>query len=153
MRDPRPLSTLHGKFKARTRSVLWLVLVPPLRLRAHRRLRRLRAGQVTIVTVNWNSCQYLRALLRIVRRRTRREVQILVVDNGSSDGSRALLAREPNMRAVRLPFNLGHDLALDIGFLLVDTEYVVALDVDAIPLHERWLKELLQPLSTGSEIS
>jgi len=57
------------------------------------------------------------------------------------------------MRAVRLPFNLGHDLALDIGFLLVDTEYVVALDVDAIPLHERWLKELLQPLSTGSEIS
>jgi glycosyltransferase involved in cell wall biosynthesis len=113
----------------------------------------LRAGQVTIVTVNWNSCQHLRALLRIVRRRTSRGVRILVVDNGSSDGSRELLARESDARAVKLPFNVGHDLALDIGFLLVDTEYVVALDLDAFPLHERWLEELLGPLLSSSEIS
>jgi hypothetical protein len=44
-------------------------------------------------------------------------------------------------------------MALDIGFLLVDTEYVVALDVDAFPLHERWLEEILAPLWSGSEIS
>jgi hypothetical protein len=54
---------------------------------------------------------------------------------------------------VKLPFNVGHELALDIGFLLAETEYVVALDIDAFPLHERWLDELLAPLSEGYEIS
>jgi hypothetical protein len=44
-------------------------------------------------------------------------------------------------------------MALDIGFLLVNTEYVVALDVDAFPLHDRWLDELLAPLSSGLQVS
>jgi glycosyltransferase involved in cell wall biosynthesis len=136
-----------------TRQLLWLLLVPALRLRARRRLRRLRARDVTIVTVNWNSSTYLRVFLRLVRRRSPPNTQILVVDNGSCDDSRELLATQPDVRTVRLPFNLGHDMALDIGFLLVDTEYVVALDVDAFPLHERWLEEILAHLWSGSEIS
>jgi hypothetical protein len=134
-------------------ALLWFLLVPALRLRARRRLPRLRAGEVTIVTVNWNSCPYLDVLLRVVRRRSPEGIQILVVDNGSRDGSRGLLALHPGVRTVKLSFNVGHDLALDIGFLLAQTEYVVALDVDAFPLHENWLVELLRPLSSGSEIS
>jgi hypothetical protein len=57
------------------------------------------------------------------------------------------------VRTIRLPSNVGHDLALDIGFLLTETEYVVALDVDAFPLHERWLDELVAPLNSGTQIS
>jgi glycosyltransferase involved in cell wall biosynthesis len=108
---------------------------------------------VTIVTVNWNSSRYLEVLLRLVRRRSPTSTCILVVDNGSTDESRALLARHPDVDVVKLPLNVGHELALDIGFLQTDTEYVVALDVDAFPLHHRWLDELLAPLSAGYEIS
>jgi len=129
------------------------VLVPLLRFRARRRLPRLRKGEVTIVTVSWDSWPYLSVLLRLVRKRSPGDVRILVVDNGSRDGSRGRLAGEPQVTAVKLPFNVGHELALDIGFLLVETEYVVALDIDAFPLHERWLDELLAPLSSGCEIS
>jgi hypothetical protein len=49
--------------------------------------------------------------------------------------------------------NVGHDLALDIGFLLSRTEYVVALDVDAFPMHDRWLQVLLEPLAHGAQIA
>jgi glycosyltransferase involved in cell wall biosynthesis len=136
-----------------TQRALWLTLVPALRLRSRRRLPQLRPGAVTIVTVNWNSSRYLEVLLRLVRRRSPPSTCILVVDNGSTDDSRALLARHTDVDVVELPLNVGHELALDIGFLQTDTEYVVALDVDAFPLHDRWLDELLAPLSAGYEIS
>ena len=54
---------------------------------------------------------------------------------------------------MRLPVNVGHELALDLGFLLVETEYAVALDIDAFPLHDRWLDELLAPLAAGNEVA
>jgi len=131
----------------------WLVVIPLLRLRARLRVRSLVPGAVTVVTVNWNAAPYLEVLLRLVRKRSPDDVRIIVVDNGSRDGSKALLARRPDVQTIALPFNLGHDLALDIGFLSVRTEYAVALDIDAFPLHERWLDELLAPLSSGSTVS
>ena len=48
---------------------------------------------------------------------------------------------------------LGTISRFEIGFLLVETEYAVALDVDAFPLNEGWLEPLLAPLSCGKEIS
>jgi len=146
-------SPIAPTLAAAARGLLRLVLVPALRARARRRLGRLAPGAVTVVTVNWNAAPYLETLLRLVRSRSPEGVRVLVVDNGSRDGSRRLLAAHPGVRVVRLPFNAGHDLALDIGFLLAGTEYVVALDVDAFPLHDRWLGELLEPLGRGCEIS
>jgi glycosyltransferase involved in cell wall biosynthesis len=128
-------------------------IIAALRYRALHRLPRLRADEVTIVTVNWESLPYLNTLVKLVRKRSPEDARILVVDNGSRDSSRMFTSNDPQVRMVRLPFNVGHDLALDIGFLLVETEYVVALDVDAFPLHEKWLDELLAPLSTGYEIA
>jgi glycosyltransferase involved in cell wall biosynthesis len=138
---------------ALARQALWFVLVPVLRLRARRRSDRLTPGAVTVVTVNWNSTPYLSVLLRFVRRHSPSDTRILVVDNSSSDASLHLVLGDADVGVVRLPLNAGHDLALDIGFLLATTEFVVALDVDAFPLHNRWLDELLAPLRTGSEVS
>jgi glycosyltransferase involved in cell wall biosynthesis len=135
------------------RGLVRLVVLPALRLRARRHLGRLVPGAATIVTVNWNSAEHLEVLLRLVRRRSPAGTRILVVDNASNDGTRELLASQPGVRSLRLPVNVGHDLALDIGFLLVETQYAVALDVDAFPVHERWLDELLAPLAGGAEVA
>jgi glycosyltransferase involved in cell wall biosynthesis len=147
------LASARNRLKARLPGVLWRTLVPGLRQLARRRLNRLRPGAVTVVTVNWNSSAFLAVLLELVRRRSPSSVEIIVVDNASRDNTRALLAERPDVRAVFLPMNVGHDLAMDIGFLLARTEYVVALDVDAFPLHERWLDELLAPLGEGVQIA
>ena len=76
-----------------------------------------------------------------------------MVDNGSRDESRPRLREHPEIHSVMLPGNLSHELALDIGVLLCATEYVVTMDVDAFPLHDRWLEELLAPLDAGAEVS
>jgi glycosyltransferase involved in cell wall biosynthesis len=108
---------------------------------------------VTVVTVNWNSWDYLAEVLDVVRRRSPAGTRVLVVDNGSVDGSRDRLRARDDVATMLLPVNLGHDLALDLAVLSCRTEFVVTLDVDAFPLHDRWLAELLAPLQEGAQIS
>ncbi len=129
------------------------IAVPLLRARGRRRLSELRPGEATVVTVNWNSWPHLETLIDVVTRRSPPSTKLLVVDNGSRDESRARLREHPEIHTVMLPGNLGHELALDIGVLLCDTEYVVTLDVDAFPLHDQWLAELLAPLDAGAQVS
>jgi glycosyltransferase involved in cell wall biosynthesis len=131
----------------------WRVAVPLLQARARRRLSRLEPGAATIVTVNWNSWEHLAVLIDVVQRRSPAGTRIIAVDNGSEDESRARLAERPDVKAVKLPVNLGHELAMDLGVLRVETEFVVALDVDAFPLHEDWLDRLLGPLDDGPQVS
>ena len=131
----------------------WRLAVPLLRARARHRLARLEPGAATIVTVNWNSWPHLEVLIDVVQRRSSPRTRIIAVDNGSRDESRARLAGRPGVRAVKLPLNLGHELAMDLGVLRVETEFVVALDVDAFPLHDGWLDRLLGPLDEGAQVS
>jgi glycosyltransferase involved in cell wall biosynthesis len=131
----------------------WRALVPALRARSRRRLGRLRPGAATVVTVNWNSWDHLEVLIDVVRRRSPAGTRIIAVDNGSEDGSRERIAARPGVDGLLLPANVGHELAMDLGVLLAETEFVVALDVDAFPLHEDWLERLLAPLSEGAQVS
>jgi glycosyltransferase involved in cell wall biosynthesis len=131
----------------------WRLAVPALRARARRRLDRLQPGAATIVTVNWNSWPHLQVLIDVVKRRSPAGTRILAVDNGSVDGSRERLAGRADAAALALPVNVGHELAMDLGVLLCETEFVVALDVDAFPLHDDWLERLLAPLDEGAMVA
>jgi glycosyltransferase involved in cell wall biosynthesis len=131
----------------------WRLAVPALRARARRRLGKLRPGAATIVTVNWNSWPHLEVLIDVVRRRSPAGTEIIAVDNGSADESRQRLGEQSGAKGLLLPANVGHELAMDLGVLLAETEFVVALDVDAFPLHDDWLERLLAPLSEGAQVS
>jgi glycosyltransferase involved in cell wall biosynthesis len=131
----------------------WRLLVPALRARSRRRLGRLEPGAATVVTVNWNSWAHLKVLIDVVHRRSPAGTRIIAVDNGSEDGSRQRIAAGPGVDGLLLPANVGHELAMDLGVLLAETEYVVALDVDAFPLHDDWLERLLAPLSDGAQVA
>lgn len=120
------------------------------------RRRGVRAGErpgVTVVTVTWNSLDYLRGCLQGVRRYSDPSVGILVIDNHSTDGTQAYLATQQDVRTVRTPFNFGHGSGLDLAFALADTEMVVALDVDAFPISKDWLSVVLNPLVDGAVIA
>ena len=94
---------------------------------------------VTVVTVNWNSLAFLRVTLDAIRAMSPRDTEIVVVDNGSSDGSIDFLRSRRDVRVMALPSNLGHGVALDLGVARVRTEYLAVLDVDAFPISDRWL--------------
>lgn len=107
---------------------------------------------VTVVTVTWNSLEYLEVCLRGIRRFSPESVEIIVVDNHSTDGTPQYLASQ-DVRTIRPPTNIGHGLGLDLAFAHARTEFVVTLDVDAFPISSEWLSTVLDPLREGSVVA
>jgi glycosyltransferase involved in cell wall biosynthesis len=105
------------------------------------------------VIANWNSGDFLDATLNAIDLYSPISTQTLVVDNGSQDGSHDLVRNRPRVSWIGLPYNIGHEVALDIGFLLAKTEYVVALDVDAFPISPEWIERLVSPLQAGYDVA
>ncbi|HEU5253639.1 MAG TPA: glycosyltransferase [Solirubrobacterales bacterium] len=147
------ISLLTGHLLQLARICGWRLAIPIARARARRRLPSLVPGAATIVTVNWNSWAHLEVLIDLVRRRSPAGTRILVVDNGSKRARSHRPVGIEGVRTVLLPLNMGHDFALDLGVLLCETEFVVTLDVDAFPLHDRWLADLEGDLRGGAEVT
>ena len=121
-------------------------------VQAYGRRRRVAGGATTVVVVNWNTVDVLRVTLAAVRRYSPPETEIIVIDNGSTDASWTWLSSRPHgCRAIRLPVNIGHGKALDIGFALASNEVVVTLDSDAFPYRQNWLEVIREPMDGGNK--
>lgn len=129
----------------------WNIRVKWERARAARRIGRLVDG-ATVVVVNWNTRDVTADVIRAVQRLSPPELRILVVDNGSTDGSRELFAGWPGVETLNLRANAGHGAALDIGVCRVRTRVAVTLDSDAIPLRSGWLDPVLAPVRDGRAV-
>lgn len=117
---------------------------------ARHRRAPLEPNRFTVVTVNWNTAEFLGDLLRAVRKFSP-GVDVVVVDNASTDDSRAVL-RAADVGTLLLPINLGHGPALDLGVSRVRTEFFATLDVDAFPVRADWLDELRTKLEEGNVV-
>ncbi len=107
----------------------------------------------TVVIVNFNSRPFVETSVAAVRHFAGPATRILVLDNHSRDDSVSWLRRRSDIRSIHLRSNLGHGLAMDLGFLRARTEFVIALDVDAFPISEDWLPTLLQGLEDGAYVT
>jgi hypothetical protein len=131
----------------------WNIAVKVARARARLRLRVRGLEQgVTVVIVSWNTRDVLADVLRAVRQLSPADTRILVVDNASTDGTRAMLEGWPGIRTMRLPGNAGHGVALDLALCSVRTRVAVTLDSDAIPLQTGWLAPAVGPIRSGSAV-
>ena len=123
--------------------------VPALEAAARRAPRRKHDG-VTVVAVSYLALDCLQALAFAVERFSPPGTRLLVIDNASGAEVRAWLRQRHWVRSLRLPVNVGHGRAMDLGFALAPTEYVVALDIDAFPIASTWLDVALAPLRDGT---
>ena len=90
--------------------------------------------QVTVIIPNYNGLKFLGICLDALEHQTFRDFEILVVDNGSSDGSVEWL-KEQGIPAVFLPENTGFSGAVNAGIRAASTPYVLLLnnDTEAAP--------------------
>ncbi len=91
-----------------------------------------RVGPISAVVCNYNGAQYLRTCLDALLVCGDRLAEVLVVDNGSSDDSLALLAAEyPTVRVVCMQVNAGPGAARNAGMQAARERWVLAVDNDA----------------------
>ena len=89
------------------------------------------APRVTVVVVSHDRQAMLRQCLAAIEKSEGRErLQIVVVENGSLDGSAQLDSEFPDLQWIRLPRNFGLTKAMNLGWRAADAEYVFFLHDD-----------------------
>jgi len=90
------------------------------------------APAVSIVIVSWNTSRLLESCLESIRRSAPAgQTEVIVVDNGSSDGSAALVRRRfPEVRLIENAENPGYARANNQGIRAGRAEFVLMLNAD-----------------------
>jgi GT2 family glycosyltransferase len=98
---------------------------------------------VSVVIPNWNGAEHLPTCLDSLRRQTVRDIEIIVVDNGSTDGSLELLeGRYPDACVVALGRNRGFAGACNVGMRAARGRFIVLLNNDT-EVDDAWLEEVV----------
>jgi GT2 family glycosyltransferase len=108
-----------------------------------------RRPEASVIVVTRDNLPFLRLCLESVLDAADRSIELIVVDNHSSDGTPAYLARlgelNPNVRLVMNEANRGFAAATNTGAALAAGEVLVLLNDDAAVGH-RWLEPLIAHL-------
>lgn len=106
--------------------------------------------RTTIIIPNYNGLKFMEPCMAALERQTCRDFDILVVDNGSTDGSVEWL-KEREIPAVFLPENTGFSGAVNVGIRAARTPYVILLnnDTEAEP---GYVEELVRAIEASPKI-
>ena len=85
--------------------------------------------KTTIIIPNYNGLSFMEPCFEALEAQTMKDFKILVVDNGSTDGSVEWL-KEREIPSIFLPENTGFSGAVNVGIKAADTPYVILLNND-----------------------
>lgn len=108
--------------------------------------------RVVVVIVNWNGRHFLDRCLKAVLTQTHEDFEIVLADNGSTDGSVSFVReRFPSVRIITNRENRGFATASNQAIRASDSEFVATLnnDTEADPA---WLEELVRVAETHKQV-
>ena len=106
--------------------------------------------KATIVIPNYNGLAFMEPCMAALERQTCRDFNVLVVDNGSGDGSVEWL-RDRAAPAICLETNTGFSGAVNVGIRAADTPYVILLNNDT-EVEPEYVAELLKAIEASPRI-
>lgn len=113
--------------------------------------------EVSVILVNWNRRELLLECLRSLERQTLSGFEVVLVDNGSTDGSAASameeFAQSPHfcLRLVQNTENTGFCAGNNQGFAAARGRYVALLNNDA-EAEPQWLEELMKGIQVAPDV-
>jgi len=107
---------------------------------------------VSIVIPNWNGCKFLATCLDSLLGQTYKDIEIIVIDNGSKDGSVEFLAKNyPQVKVIPLERNTGFSHAVNRGIEASGGDFIALINNDT-KADEQWLERMVAALIDHSEI-
>ena len=107
---------------------------------------------VSVIIVNWNGGDLLLDCLAHLQAQSLAADKILLMDNGSTDGSAHKAALIPGISVHFLNENLGFAKANNLAIQKCDTEWVALLNPDALA-DKDWLYNLMQATQENQDIA
>lgn len=110
--------------------------------------------EITVVIPNYNGIKYLSDCLKTLEEQEEGtpEFSVLVVDNGSTDGSeRQLSELWPHVQKIFLPENTGFCHAVNVGIRAAATPYIVLLNNDT-KVKSGFIKSLYEAITKDNKI-
>lgn len=111
---------------------------------------------VTVIVLNYNGQLFLEQCLASLRQTRYPNMRVLLLDNGSTDGSAALVQRSSDglISPFLLPENLGFAKGMNFGlrFEGLSSAYAVLLNNDTV-VDENWLEELVAVMESDPRIA
>lgn len=104
----------------------------------------------TVIIPNYNGLRFMEECMAALKAQTYRNFKILVVDNGSTDGSVDWL-KERQIETIFLKENTGFSGAVNVGIRAADTPYVILLNNDT-RADEYFVAELVRALEQSPRI-
>lgn len=107
---------------------------------------------ISIVILSWNDQRYLEECLQSLVNSTNRAMEIIVVDNASTDGTPDMVeAKFPMVKLIRNPENLGFPKGNNIGIQASRGKYVFLLNSD-IKVLEGCLDAVAEHMDANQDI-
>ncbi|MDY5021569.1 MAG: glycosyltransferase family 2 protein [Blautia sp.] len=99
--------------------------------------------EVSVIIPNYNGIAYLEGVLASLEQQTMDNFEVIVVDNGSTDGSSAFIAANFSwVRIIELSDNFGFSKAVNVGIEASRTPYVLLLNNDT-EVEKNFVEEML----------
>lgn len=110
------------------------------------------AKTLSIIIPNWNGKKFLPPCLDSLARQTYPALEIIVVDNASTDGSQALLREQyADVRLIELSENRGFTGACNPGLQAATGEFVALLNNDT-EVDEAWAEAVVDAFNRHPEV-
>ena len=109
--------------------------------------------EISVIVVNLNRRELLGRCLASLWRQTFSNFEVVVVDNGSTDGSMEFLRAisDPRLRIVSLSSNKGFAGGSNAGITVAKGRYIATLNNDA-EADQRWLEELAVGIESDESV-
>lgn len=108
-------------------------------------------GLTSIVLVTYNQWPHTKACLESIRLLTDEPYELIVVDNGSTDGTVEFLRADPGIHLIENHQNRGFPAAANQGILAARGEQILLLNNDTL-VTTGWLGRLLTALNSNAAI-
>ncbi len=108
---------------------------------------------VSVIIPNWNGKNVIRDCLNSLQSLIYPNYELIVVDNGSTDGSVKMISEEfPTVRLIISPLNLGFAGACNLGIKASKGQLIALFNSDAIA-DPYWLSELVDCISKEDDVA
>jgi GT2 family glycosyltransferase/tetratricopeptide (TPR) repeat protein/2-polyprenyl-3-methyl-5-hydroxy-6-metoxy-1,4-benzoquinol methylase len=108
-------------------------------------------GLTSVVMLTNNQLEYTKLCLASIRSRTDEPYEVIVVDNGSTDGTVEYLNALDGVRLIVNPENRGFPAAVNQGIREARGEYVLLLNNDCV-VTTGWLSRMLDALNSSPDV-